>query len=225
MGFNLSSFISDSELSIKPLNENYDLSSFTCNDSDLTDFLKNDALNYHRHMISKTGLCFWKNEIVGYITFTIDTIGIAKVIINDEFISKYKYPALKIARLAVDSRFERRGIGKYLLQDAMGKAWSLSENVGCRFILVDSKKDSVPFYTKYGFSRAILRPKEGKDDYTPMYRDILPIILKISSHVEGKGDSIANPIKIHSLKSEVSGAGSSTTNIKLIKLDENKNTK
>jgi hypothetical protein len=28
-----------------------------------------------------------------------------------------------------------------------------------------------------------------KDDYTPMYFDLLPLILKMSSHVEGKGDS------------------------------------
>jgi GNAT superfamily N-acetyltransferase len=220
----LSSIIPDSELIIKALNENYDLSSFYCTDSDLNDFLKNDALDYHKNMISKTSLCFWKNELAGYITFTIDSIGIKKVNINNEFMSKFSYPALKIARLAVDSRFERRGIGKYLLQFALGIAWSISESASCRLVLVDSKKDSIPFYEKYGFRKAILKHGDKKDDFTPMYRDLLPLILKISSQVEGKGDSTANPVLIHELKSEVSGTGSSTANIVLLKMDDKENT-
>jgi GNAT superfamily N-acetyltransferase len=175
-------------------------------------------------MISKTSLCFWKNEIVGYITFTIDSIGIKKVNINNEFMSKFSYPALKIARLAVDSRVERRGIGKYLLQFALGIAWAISESASCRLVLVESKKASIPFYEKYGFKKAILKHGDKKDDFTPMYRDLLPLILKISSHVEGKGDSTANPVLIHELKSEVSGTGSSTANIVLLKMDDKENT-
>lgn len=185
----MSLIIPDSELITKPLNENYDLSYFSCIDSDLNDFLKNDALDYHKNMISKTSLCFWKNELVGYITYTIDSIGIKKVTVNTEFTSKYSYPGLKIARLAIDSRFERRGVGRYLLQFAWGIAWTISESASCRLVLVDSKKDSIPFYKKYGFKEVILKPKEIKDDYTPLYFDLLPLILKMSSQVEGKGDS------------------------------------
>jgi hypothetical protein len=138
--------------------------------------------------------------------------------------SKFSYPALKIARLAVDSRVERRGIGKYLLQFALGIAWAISESASCRLVLVESKKASIPFYEKYGFKKAILKHGDKKDDFTPMYRDLLPLILKISSHVEGKGDSTANPVLIHELKSEVSGTGSSTANIVLLKMDDKENT-
>jgi hypothetical protein len=198
----LSSKISDSELIIKPLNESYDLSSFTCKHSDLNEFLKDDALNDQNHMISQTGLCFWGNKLVGFITLTIDTIGVKKVIPNSEYVSKYSYPALKIARLAVDYRFERMGIGKYLLKVSMGKAWVINDVLSCRFVTVDSKKESIYFYEKYEFKIAL---KNTKEDHIPMYFDLYHTILKLNSYVEGKGDSNANVTVLLQINSHVVG--------------------
>jgi hypothetical protein len=70
----LSSIISNSELIIVPLDEDYDLFSFSCASSELNDFLKEDAFNDQEDLISKTSLCFWKGELVGYITLATDTI-------------------------------------------------------------------------------------------------------------------------------------------------------
>ena len=218
----MSPVISDSELIIKPLNTNYNLFSFSCKDSDLNDFLKNDALNYQKYMISKTNLCFFGNELVGYITLTIDTIGTKKVEVNDEFESKCSYPAMKIARLAVDSRFERKRIGTHLLYAAIGKALSISDSVGCRFVLVDSKKDAISFYEKYGFKKAILKEKDKRDNYTPMYFDLQPTLLEINSYVEGKGDSTANIHVLLQTSSSVEGSSSSNANIQLLDYNEKK---
>lgn len=76
------------------------------------------------------------------------------------FDCKYSYPAMKIARLAVDSRFERVGVGTYLLHAAIGKAVSISENVACGFVLVDSKKDAIGFYENKGFNKALLKRRK-----------------------------------------------------------------
>jgi hypothetical protein len=45
-------------------------------------------------------------------------------------------------------KFKRKGIGKYLLLAAIGKTLEVCENIGCRYILVDSKRDSIGFYQK-----------------------------------------------------------------------------
>jgi GNAT superfamily N-acetyltransferase len=180
----LSSIISCFELIIDPLNKDQELSSFTCSDSDLNEFLKYDASNDQKFMINRTSLCFWKNELVGYITLVTDTIGTKEVIISDEIRCKYnKYPGIKIARLAVDSKFERRGIGTCLLYAAIGKALSISDSVGCRYVLVDSKKESIGFYERHGFKIAV---KNKKDNYTPMYFDLYPVLLEINSSVPGE---------------------------------------
>ncbi len=147
----MNSIIPDSELHTTPLNKNHNLSSFSCLSPELNDFLKNDALHDQNNMISRTSLCFWNDELVGFFTLIADTIEAKAVTDGLEHYEYLKYPGVKIARLAVDSRLERRGIGTYLLLAAIGKTLSVCESIGCRYILVDSKKISIGFYQKNEF--------------------------------------------------------------------------
>ena len=172
------SIIPDSELSMVPLDKSYNLFSFKCTSSELNDFLKNDALADQDNMISRTGLCFWENELVGFVALVADTIEAKTVIDGLEHYEYKKYPGVKIARLAVDSRFERRGIGTYLLAAAIGKTLSVCESIGCRYILVDSKKSSIDFYQKNGFK---LVEKYKSRDFVPMYLNLQPIVTAIES--------------------------------------------
>jgi ribosomal protein S18 acetylase RimI-like enzyme len=177
MDINSNSPNSDYEFTIKTLNENHNLSLFNCSSPELNDFLKNDALMYQTNFLAQTYLCFYKNEPAGFVTIMTDIIE-AKSIHTIDKISSFrygKYPAIKIARLGVDSRFERRGVGSYLLFSVSILVFSLCKHVGCRYILVDSKNESTSFYEKYGFKIA---EKNRKSDYTPMYLNIQPIITK-----------------------------------------------
>ncbi len=57
-----------------------------------------------------------------------------------------QYPAVKIARLATDQSMRGRGLGQQLVDLAIGIAkLVVGERVGCRFVVVDSKKNSVGF--------------------------------------------------------------------------------
>lgn len=172
------SIIPDSELSILPLDESHNLFSFNCSSSELNDFLKNDALADQNNMISRTGLCFWNRELVGFVALVADTIEAKAVIDRLEHYEYRKYPGVKIARLAVDSRFERRGLGTYLLAAAIGKTLSVCESIGCRYILVDSKRSSISFYQKNGFK---LVEKYINREFVPMYLNLQPIVATIKS--------------------------------------------
>ncbi|WP_048127910.1 GNAT family N-acetyltransferase [Methanosarcina sp. WH1] len=171
------SIVPDSELHTTTLNKNHNLSSFSCLSQELNDFLKNDALNDQKNMISRTSLCFWKDELVGFFTLIADTIEAKAVIDGIEHYEYRKYPGVKIARLAVDTRFKRRGIGTYLLLAAIGKTLSVCENIGCRYILVDSKKNSIGFYQKNEFK---LVEKYKNREFIPMYLNMQPIIAEIN---------------------------------------------
>ncbi|MGB9941328.1 GNAT family N-acetyltransferase [Methanosarcina sp.] len=114
--------------------------------------MKNDALADQNNMISRTSLCFWKDELAGFFTLVADTIEAKAVIDGLEHYEYRKYPGVKIARLAVDSKFERRGIGTYLLLAAIGKTLSVCESIRCRCILVDSKNNSICFYENMGLN-------------------------------------------------------------------------
>ena len=71
--------------------------------------------------------------MVGYITLTTDIIKKEEVQGEEGIDVPYKeYPAIKIARLAVDKKYEQRGVGGFLLLVAAGKALKISDEVGCR---------------------------------------------------------------------------------------------
>ena len=75
--------------------------------------------------------------------------------------------------MAVDKKYERKGVGRFLLLIAVGKALKISDEVGCRFITVDSKRESIEFYQKHGFK---LVKKHEKQNFPTLYLDIMSII-------------------------------------------------
>jgi|GEM_PF-6914987 len=85
----------------------------------------------------------------------------------------HKYPSIKIARLAVDKRYERQGVGGFLVLAAIGLAMSVSEVIGCRYVTVDSKPESISFYEKLGFK---IVEKYRHSEFPKMYLDMYPIV-------------------------------------------------
>jgi hypothetical protein len=75
----------------------------------------------------------------------------------------------------------------YLLAAAIGKTLFVCESIGCRYILVDSKKYSIGFYQKNGFK---LVKKYKNRELIPMYLNLQPIVATIeSSNFENSEDN------------------------------------
>jgi len=179
---------SDDELRIVSYTERHDASRFNSTEKKLNDFLKEDALENQQRLISITYLCCHSNQLIGYVTLTSDIIRKKDVWSDDHIEAPYKeYPAIKIARLATDKKYEKRGVGTFLLLAAIGIAADVSEKVGCRFITVDSKRHSIGFYEKHGFK---LVKKYEKQDHPTMYLDILPAIEEMKPITTELGDFI-----------------------------------
>lgn len=109
-------------------------------------------------------------KIVGYVTLVCGEVVIGTddpLPIGDEQVSyAYRhYPAVKIARLAVDQRYRGMDIGSNLVQLALGIAKeTICPAVGCRFVVVDSKKSAVSFYLKAGFSLLDTTTNRSRDE-------------------------------------------------------------
>ncbi|VVB88012.1 Acetyltransferase (GNAT) domain protein [uncultured archaeon] len=163
------------DILIIPLTQRYDCSSFCCTNAELNEFLKNNALLDQAHMTSRTYLCCWKKQTAGYFTLVADTLEVQAVDQSDT-IEGYlyrKYPAIKIARLAVDHSLERNGIGRFILLAAIGKAINVSNDIGCRYITVDSKPESMGFYEKHNFK---VVEKYRYSEFPKMYLNMYPIV-------------------------------------------------
>ena len=168
--------------------------SFDCGNADLNEFFCQDALPHKEQLLAET-YYFQPKELsdagkvfpVGFISFLNDSIHIAPAERKADKKDFWKhvrknlpypkrsyqaFPAVKIGRLGVASRYARHGIGTHLL--TMTKDLFLRDNrTGCRFITVDAYNDQnvVDFYKKNGFD--FLWSKDGSDSTRIMFFDLL----------------------------------------------------
>jgi GNAT superfamily N-acetyltransferase len=129
-----------------------------------------------------------RGHIAGFLTLVTDTIEV-KLVDAGDGVSGYphqKYPAIKIARLAVDKKFERKGVGRFLILAAVGKVHQISKDVGCRYITLDSKRESVGFYEKFGFK---IIKRYANRNFPPMYLNMYPIVQQMLQEDETEGNS------------------------------------
>jgi len=82
------------------------------------------------------------------------------------------HPAVKVGRLAVNSQYQRKGIGSELMDYIKG--YFLDNNkTGCRFITVDAVNNprTVNFYLRNGFD--FLTSKDEGEDNRLMFFDLI----------------------------------------------------
>lgn len=126
----------------------------------LKTFLQKHAQKYEAQSLSRTYGAFESdsNKVMGYITLVCGEVVTDES--DDRLVNEpglrylyNHYPAVKIARLAVDRRISGSGLGRNLVELALGQSKRVvCPAVGCRFVVVDSKKQAVPFYEKCGFT-------------------------------------------------------------------------
>jgi GNAT superfamily N-acetyltransferase len=147
--------IDPDSLSFSKLTDDSDVSSFDCSDSsDLEDFLKNDAKTRQHEKISMTYLVHSGTMLVGFFSLSMGCIvsdHVKKMLPGIEE-PPQKYPALLLARMATQDGMRGYGIGYEMLKHVFAMAFVLTEQIGCRFVKVDAKRDprTIRFYEKYG---------------------------------------------------------------------------
>ncbi len=144
-------------------------------------FLRNQAIDFQQASVAKTYIAVSFDvspKILGFITLTTSEIDIRQGYELDDcpYANRYdSLPAVKIARLATDSRFRGQGIGVVLVSLALALAKDeVAERVGCRFLITDAKQEAIDFYQNQGFT--LLDTDENKQSLTPiMFIDLLTV--------------------------------------------------
>ena len=142
----------------------------------LKTFLRKEAKKLHQEHLARTFVIVEKSQtkVLAYATtlcthVSVEQFGNKSVV--DGF--RYKdYPAIKLARLAVDASLQGQGIGGQLVDFVIGLSIDhVMPYTGCRFLVVDAKSDSVSFYQRKGFV-AIGINSESEDQLTAMFIDL-----------------------------------------------------
>jgi ribosomal protein S18 acetylase RimI-like enzyme len=123
----------------------------------LKTFLQKQAQQFQQSSIAQTYVAVTDaKNIVGYVTLICSEIDLQNGynLSDCSHANNYEFlPAVKIARLAVDSRYRNSGIGGTLIDYTIALVLDkIAENVGCRFVVTDAKTEAVDFYVKQGFT-------------------------------------------------------------------------
>jgi ribosomal protein S18 acetylase RimI-like enzyme len=164
------------DLEILPLTaaDALNLEEFSCDDDDLNDFVRTDALRLQNEHATQCYLARREStgaRVLGYVALLTDAVLLESkerkgLGLRD---AHPVVPALKIARLGVSHDLQRgNGIGTALVRFAYFKGIEIAESVGCRLLTLDAYPQSVGFYEKLGF--VCNRSKEYRDRAHPSMR-------------------------------------------------------
>ena len=142
------------EVRVRRLERRDDRSGFRSGNIDLDRFFQRYAgQNQFRHHIGTTYVAVQGDHITGFVTVSSGEMVAEKLTKRlRKRLPAYPLPILRLARLAVDERFQGHGIGKLLLRAILELALEMRDRVGCIGVVVDAKADAVDFYSTLGFT-------------------------------------------------------------------------
>ena len=160
-------------MELRSLRATDDRATFRSGDADLDRFFaKYAGQNQYRLHIGTTYVAVDGARILGYATVAAGQIeGEDLPSPLRRKLPRYPLPALRLARLAVDSTAQSRGVGKQLLRHVFRLALKMAEDYGCIGIVVDAKPDAVDFYARFGFTplEAVEGQLESRPEPLPMF--------------------------------------------------------
>ena len=147
----------------EPLAAQHLLEGFDCGKPALNDWLLRHARQAQGSGSAKTFVVVEDDaRVAGYFSLTVgqvDTLEAPERIRKG--MGQYPLPVVILARLAVSSHDQGRGIGFGLLQDAIRRTVLIAEQAGIRAMLTHPIDDeAAKFYTRFGFIASPLREQQ-----------------------------------------------------------------
>jgi hypothetical protein len=160
------------------------LKPFDCGDIDLNEFFLRDSHNYQKELLAVTYIIESDNETVAFFSLLNDKLSITEFESGRKFAKYIKammpgdkqfrsYPAMKIGRLGISSKYKGKGLGGIIL-DYIKMLFITNNRTGCKFITVDAYNASTSFYEKNDF---LYIPEKEPGSHTKlMYFDLRNLI-------------------------------------------------
>ena len=141
-------------LHIEKLHRSHAVEQFTCGQPELDRFLKRHALQAQQSNSSQTYVAVNDDEVLGFYTIVAGEVRHAEAperVVKG--MPRHPIPLLVLARLAVHSTAQGRGLGAGLLLDALGRTLQVADVIGVRALAVHAKDErALAFYRHFGFT-------------------------------------------------------------------------
>ena len=143
---------------IESLGKRHNRRDFSSGSEPLDHYLQRQASQAARRHLAVTFVLIDMEcqALVGYYTLSATSILLEDL--PSEMADKLpRYPlvpATLLGRLAIDTRYQGKGLGEFLLMDALHRSCSQSQVIAAMAVVVDAKDDMArSFYERYGFIR------------------------------------------------------------------------
>ena len=138
----------------EPISKKHDREEFDCGDEALNEFLRRYARKSHERGGAKTFLAIHDSDgtILGFYSLSPASVEYSRTPeIAKRGLARHDVPGFRLARLAVDRRFQRHGLGGQLLLAAGRRCLLAAAEVGGVVLVIDAKNERVARrYASYG---------------------------------------------------------------------------
>jgi predicted N-acetyltransferase YhbS len=145
---------------IEKLRRDHQVDPFDCGQEALNRFLVRYAFQNQQAEASQTYVALMGDEVVGFYALVV-----AQVEYDDspqrlgKGLARHPIPLMLLARLAVATNWQGKGLGSGLLKDAMLRTLQAADIAGIRAMVVHAKDDDArAFYERFGFAPAPTDP-------------------------------------------------------------------
>ncbi len=139
----------------EPILRRHDRKSFDCGDVSMNDFLHRYARQSHESGAAKTFLAINdadNKSILGFYSLAPGALAYADTPeIVRRGLARHDVPGFRLARIAIDLRWQGQGLGGQLLAAAARRCLLAAAEVGGVILIIDAKSDrAARWYTGYG---------------------------------------------------------------------------
>lgn len=140
-------------LRVEKLRRDHAVAGFDCGREELDEFLAKFAWTNQQAGAAQTYVVLVGDAVVGYYSLVVGEVAFEMA--PDRLtrgLARHPVPIMLLARMAVGSAWQGRGIGAGLLKDAMRRTLQAADIAGIRAFAVHAKDESArSFYEHFGF--------------------------------------------------------------------------
>lgn len=142
---------------VERLSRVHDRTQFACGVAALDNWLQKLVSQYERRDLARTYVAVKSDDarVQGYYAISNHRVTYESLPAQQaKGLSRVDVPVVLLGRLAVDRAAQGKGLGEFLLMDALRRANHIAEQIGIRAVEVEAIDDSArAFYEKFGFVR------------------------------------------------------------------------
>ena len=145
----------------RPIEATDNTTDFDSGEESLDRYLSDRALTNHLADLGRCYVCIDgdTDKVLGYYTLSAVAVEHADLPGRVRRNAPAPVPAVLMGRLAIDTKAQGSGLGKFLVRDAILSTLAAADRIGVRVLLVHAlHEQAATFYEKLGFKRSPTDP-------------------------------------------------------------------